>query len=325
MIRTSIALCTYNGAAFLEEQLHSILSQTHIPDELILQDDGSQDNTLEIAHQLLANAPFSVRIICNQKRLGTADNFQHALGACTGDVIFPCDQDDIWFPTKIATCLEVFSHQACGFIFHDAELVGSQGQSLHARLWQIIGLNAMRLQEIECSPFAAILKHPFATGCCMAIRKASLDKALPIGKGWIHDEWISAILSGLGEKCIAINTPLIGYRQHNAQEIGTKATHILPQLKGALQASRQEYLTTLEKFTFLKERLTLTSKVNMEMIQAKCHHNDVRANLGQGQWRLEMGKILSEYRTGNYRKYSWGNHGELKDIWRVFLGWILQQ
>jgi len=91
----SIALCTYNGEAYLSDQLASIVKQTQQPDELIACDDGSTDNTLQILDQFSGEAPFPVRVYLNQQRLGPTKNFEKAISLCSGDFIFLSDQDDV--------------------------------------------------------------------------------------------------------------------------------------------------------------------------------------------------------------------------------------
>ena len=91
----SVALCTYNGERFLQEQLDSIAMQTWTPDEVVVGDDGSSDSTLEILERWKQSVPFSVRIERNERNLGFAKNFESTLSRCTGDVVFLCDQDDV--------------------------------------------------------------------------------------------------------------------------------------------------------------------------------------------------------------------------------------
>ena len=87
-MKISIALCTYNGAKFLQEQLDSIAFQTRIPDEMIICDDQSKDSTLEILKNFVSKASFPVRLFLNEKNLGSTKNFGKAIGLCTGDIIF---------------------------------------------------------------------------------------------------------------------------------------------------------------------------------------------------------------------------------------------
>jgi len=97
----SIAMATYNGEKHLREQLASIASQTYLPLELVVCDDGSTDETLSILHEFSTVAPFECRIFRNEKTLGFAENFLRSASHCKGNWIAFCDQDDVWLPTKL--------------------------------------------------------------------------------------------------------------------------------------------------------------------------------------------------------------------------------
>src|SRR6266567_6944512 len=100
--RISVAMCTYNGARFLREQLESIAAQSRLPDELVVCDDGSTDETVETIKAFVGRAPFAVRLEINSKNLGSTKNFEKAIGLCEGEIIALADQDDVWKPQKLA-------------------------------------------------------------------------------------------------------------------------------------------------------------------------------------------------------------------------------
>jgi glycosyltransferase involved in cell wall biosynthesis len=100
----SVALCTYNGARFLDEQLASLAAQTWRPLELVVCDDRSTDSTLAILAKFASTASFPVRIVQNGAWLGYKSNFKKAACLCQGELITFCDQDDIWLPTKLEVC-----------------------------------------------------------------------------------------------------------------------------------------------------------------------------------------------------------------------------
>ena len=104
----SVALCTYNGARFLEEQLASLLAQNRRPDELVVCDDRSTDSTVQMLESFSRSAPFPVRIQVNPVNLGSTVNFDRAMRLCAGSLIAFCDQDDIWLPHKLE-CNDLFA------------------------------------------------------------------------------------------------------------------------------------------------------------------------------------------------------------------------
>lgn len=105
MIKVSIALATYNGARYLPELLDSLSHQTLMPDEIIISDDCSNDNTVQILEQYSKKLP--IRIIRNKSNLGVNKNFEKAIKNCTGDYILICDQDDVWFSNNIEEKIRV--------------------------------------------------------------------------------------------------------------------------------------------------------------------------------------------------------------------------
>src|SRR3990170_1386197 len=114
----SVAMCTYNGATHLAEQLESIAAQDCVPDELVVCDDGSTDATSSMVEQFAARAPFSVRLEVNRQNLGCTQNFAKAVGLCRGQLILLADQDDLWMPQKVRRLAEVLSgHPASAFAF----------------------------------------------------------------------------------------------------------------------------------------------------------------------------------------------------------------
>lgn len=101
----SIVMCTYNGGRYIEEQLNSIVCQTYPIHELIIQDDGSTDNTISIIQEFIDRYPY-IRLFQNQEHLGINRNFFSAMSRATGEFIAISDQDDIWFSNKLEKQIE---------------------------------------------------------------------------------------------------------------------------------------------------------------------------------------------------------------------------
>ena len=138
----SIALATYNGGLYISELLHSISDQTTLPDELIISDDSSTDSTLKIVNEFARNVTFPIKILINKTRLGSTANFEVAIRACSGDIIFPCDQDDIWYPHKIERMYEcLMNNPSAGAVFSDADVVDQDLNLLKNSLWSEKELN----------------------------------------------------------------------------------------------------------------------------------------------------------------------------------------
>ncbi|MBV8780348.1 MAG: glycosyltransferase family 2 protein [Phycisphaerae bacterium] len=218
--RVSIALCTLNGERYLPEQLDSYEKQTHLPDELIICDDGSNDRTRDIIASFASRAPFEVRCAANERSLGVVANFEHAISSCTGDLIFLSDQDDFWLPDKIARMLEAFENRpSIGLVVADATVADASLNPLGYTHWEGMRFNR-RLQRQTCAdPLGAMMKMCIFSGATMAFRAKLRPMLLPFPTGWLHDRWIAtAIASVAGIELI--QTPLTLYRQHATNAIG---------------------------------------------------------------------------------------------------------
>lgn len=228
----SVAMCTYNGQRFLAQQLQSLLDQTVQPDELVVCDDVSSDDSLKLVEAFAERAPFKVRVFKNPKNLGYIRNFEQAISLCTGDVVFLCDQDDLWDPRKIQIMRDIFeAESSVGLVMHDFVRVNAEGGPYdfpEERYGEHQLLGAELPDEIrQHSIRAFMLPSPRAwCGCMMAFRKEWNRILLPIYPGKGHDDWILKLLGPLTEVRF-VGEPLIRYRMHesnsNNHEVGRKA------------------------------------------------------------------------------------------------------
>lgn len=97
-------MTTYNGELYLDEQIKSILPQLNPDDELVICDDGSTDSTISIIESF---KDMRIHLHRNHFRNHIL-NFEYALHKAKGDIIFLCDQDDVWLPDKVKTMLPYF-------------------------------------------------------------------------------------------------------------------------------------------------------------------------------------------------------------------------
>ena len=112
----SVVLASYNGAEYIREQLDSLLAQTLQPDEIIVSDDGSTDATWDIVMGYKSRFPILFHVYRNETRLGPHANFKHAFHYAHGDLIAPCDQDDIWLPEKLEKSVNALG-EGYSFVF----------------------------------------------------------------------------------------------------------------------------------------------------------------------------------------------------------------
>jgi glycosyltransferase involved in cell wall biosynthesis len=215
-MKISIALTTYNGAAYLQAQLSSYLVQERLPDELIVCDDVSTDETVKILESFKDAAPFKVRIIVNKKNLGYTQNFGKVISKCTGDLIFLSDQDDIWFSEKISVIENIFHKNPDKYLLiHDGELVNEN----------LISFGATKLGQVLAGYGS---DDSFITGALTVIRNVLVQDALPIPTEIIgHDRWLHGIASLL-ERRIVTKECLQQIRRHSTNTSTWIASSVKP-------------------------------------------------------------------------------------------------
>ena len=127
----SIAMCSYNGERFIQEQINSILEQSYSNFELIITDDCSSDKTIEIIKNYQANDT-RIKLYQNEVNLGFVKNFEKAISLCTGEYIALADQDDIWTKDKLKTFIENIGENV--LIYSDALLIDEHAVSMEEEL-----------------------------------------------------------------------------------------------------------------------------------------------------------------------------------------------
>jgi glycosyltransferase involved in cell wall biosynthesis len=316
-------MCTWNGAAYLEEQLASIVAQTRKPDELVICDDASDDSTPRVLERFSVTAPFSVRIHRNRERLGSTKNFEQAIRRCTGDVIFLSDQDDVWRPEKIAAMAERLTRDIrIGCLFTDAARIDASGKPLPGTLWDHIGFDESERGRVHrTKAFDVLIRHNVATGATMAFRAKWRDMLLPIPEEIVHDRWIALILAALG-RLDCIETPLIAYRVHPRQHIGPgqSAAGIDRWIEMSRETGAAEWTRRAKELTTVLRKLESIEDVpRRRVVQLRkfIAHMETRAALPSQRWR-RVPVILRELATFRYFRHSRHFFSAAKDfLWRV--------
>lgn len=313
----SIALATYNGERYLAEQLDSIIRQTRPPDELVISDDASVDATRAIVLDFARHAPFPVRLLTNSERLGSTRNFEVAISACDGDIIFLCDQDDVWYPDKIALMEKRFMDDpGVGVVFTDADVVDQNLHPLGLRLWEAVRFRPWEQIRFEAGDaFSVLLRRYVVTGATMAFRSCYRDILLPIPDIWVHDAWI-AMLIGATSNLAALPTPLIAYRQHGANQIGIPRPG---QNRGRTCASVHgpqvlRYEKALRHLLELGNRFP-DSGHNIQRLEGTLNFLRAVATLPDARWRRLPG-ALRELAALRYHCYARGFRSFYQDLTR---------
>lgn len=208
----TVCMATYNGSKYLGKQIDSILSQLSEKDELIVSDDGSKDNTLEI---LESYHDKRLKVFLNQGRHGVVPNFGNALSRASGDIIFFSDQDDVWAENKVKIMLKELGD--ADLVVHDALIMDGEDK--------ISDVNYFSIRTPHKGYWHNLWKNCFV-GSCMAFRKSMLPYVYPFPKHILwHDMWIGLVVSKKG-RVKFINDKLLYYRRHgdNASATGEKST-----------------------------------------------------------------------------------------------------
>ena len=256
-MKLSVALCTFNGASFLPAQLDSLRTQSRLPDELIVCDDASCDNTLSLCRDFANLAPFPVRIVSNSTNLGSTKNFEQAVSLCTGDVILPCDQDDVWQPNKLARIHREFElNPSLGLTFSDAWLATPDLVRTGRRAWQVLPFTPKMQRAFDAGTGPELLlRYNVVSGATLAFRADLRNVLLPIPAKWVHDAWIGFLAASVSE-VRTIPEPLIVYRQHPEQQIGISRRTLSRQLRAAFTRIDAAYYDAIaDRFSELAYRL----------------------------------------------------------------------
>jgi glycosyltransferase involved in cell wall biosynthesis len=202
-------MATYNGCDHLGEQLSSLASQSHLPDELIISDDNSTDSTKIVLESFQKRAPFPVQVHYNSERVGYGINFSNAALRASGDVILFCDQDDVWRKEKVETIFRFFNlHPEKMLVIHNIAICDANLNIVIPDYFSYLRSNLFG-------------KKRFFKGCAMAITRKLRDAAFPLPQpsDWRHDGRVAVIAETLGARSF-IPDVLIDHRLHSGNTSG---------------------------------------------------------------------------------------------------------
>jgi len=326
-MKISVAMCTYNGAQFLPAQLESIIAQSRVPDEIVICDDGSTDDTRSVLEHFKTQSPVPIRLHFNQQNLGSVKNFEQAVTLCTGDVIALSDQDDVWRSNKLQLIEAAFDKSpSVGLSFSDAAIVDENLKPLNRRMWNEVGFDAHKRKLVRMGRALEVLIPGWTvTGATMAFRSQFVKLSLPIPDGiaMIHDGWIALTIAAVAD-VVALDEPLIQYRQHAHQQIGAPARkETVPGSRGmqaietafrrrSSSAELHKILETLEA-RLLARASDFDTRKALSFVADYTFHLNVRANLPQRRLNRLPG-ILRELFSLRYHEYANGFKSAAKDL-----------
>lgn len=325
--RISVALGTHNGAAFLREQLESILRQSRPVDEIVLSDDASSDGTVELAEHLVAEhrstaagtdaAVPSLVVHRNPVALGVTANFEQALSAASGDLVVLCDQDDVWHVDRVSRAADEFARRPqLDLVAAEARLVDDEGAPLGRSLLETLGVDdAVRSRLASDAAFGELLKRNVLTGATMMVTRRLVELATPFPASWVHDEWLAVVASVAGGIAV-VPEPVIDYRQHGGNQIGVSRLGPGGKLARLREPRTDRNAALLARAEDLAARLPAIARDDPAVeaeVQAKLDHERMRRRLPAARLP-RLGPVWREWRSGAYERYGRGAQDVLRDL-----------
>mgnify|MGYP004475866239 CR=1 FL=1 len=307
-MKISVALCTYNGEKYITKQLNSIISQNVKPDEIVLCDDNSTDKTVSIAKKILSKSGIKHYIYVNEHNEGCKSNFIKCYSRCSGDIIFSCDQDDVWIDDKIQVISSKFyEDDKLVLCFSNAELIDKDDISLNKTLLQAIGVvsgTVVNEKFYKRRLYGDTFGNFLVYGCCCAFKKDFFLKLLPFPEKWYFDSWIAICAPLYGNICY-VDKNLIKYRQHKNNHSGSIVS----------QKQRSEFKITYDQRfknpqlyydfykIFLRDKYNIMTKNDQKII---LHSIDFYGSLAKCKNKKKYKMIINiikQYIIGNYSVY----------------------
>ncbi|WP_115726962.1 glycosyltransferase family 2 protein [Actinomyces culturomici] len=304
--RISVALCTYEGERFIEEQVASILAQTRRVDEIVLGDDSPTDGTVDLVRAALEGSGIDLVVRRHRPGLGVRGNFSDAIAATTGDAVLLCDQDDVWEPNKVEALLAAL--EEVELVHTDAILIDSAGAPLGTTLLSALRVSEWEKRNLERGDaLAVLLKRNLVTGATTAARGDFARAAMPVPDGWIHDEWL-ALLAALDHSLRLLPEPLTRYRQHENNQIGAKKESYPARVRRMLAPDpdddRRRLLRALSAAAYA-ERTGRGTEADRARLAESARHQRARSLMPTGRAE-RIPTILREGVSGRYSRCSRG-------------------
>ncbi len=317
-----VALATYNGEAFLHQQLESILAQSRLPEEIVVSDDHSTDKTREIVRTTLEapcrDAGISLRIIAHDHPSGAAANFANALAHSTTDLVALCDQDDVWRADKLESLAAWFDDAPGLLMVHsDAQLIDQAGTPLGMRVLDSLRMTrAERRDLVSGHGIRALVRRNLVTGHTAMLRRDLVALAGEIPTGFVHDEWW-ALVAACHDGLILDPRVFQDYRQHGSNDIGADKSGFA-RLRERFAEDQEEFRTRhrirhegLERYLDSTQWSGTTEALGL--LRGRIEHYRWQAGLPRSRVARLM-PIKWRYWRGDYRRYRRGLFDAMRDF-----------
>ncbi len=263
-MRVSVVLALFNGERYLRPLLDSLRLQTQPAEEVLLLDDASTDDTVRLAERYIHEYRLSHWVLERGSRnLGYIRNFALGIGKSRGDVVFLCDQDDVWDPVKIETCLNVLDrHPDAVAVCTNVQIIDSQGMASSvppSALSAMLGRLAERTPQGSVRRVSGTLLRPLplllenaAPGCTLAFRREVGEAYSAFKPHIIAHDWELCMIASVQGGLYFLNSPLVNYRLHDSNVTGlfnvAAAGHSYREQRLFLHGHIQRQFETLTKY-----------------------------------------------------------------------------
>lgn len=296
-MKLSIVMSTYNGEKYILEQLESLKNQTRKADEVIISDDCSKDSTNEIIENFIRNNKLSNWIhIRNKENQGWKKNFMDAINESTGDLIFTCDQDDVWYLNKLEHMEKIMSeNDKINLLVSDYSL--ERGE-------KFIELNTDKIVKHKINKKFMFVYGP---GCAFCFRKSLYDSAKNM---WYEDYPHDAVLwrtAAITDSLYFYKVPLFYYRRHSETATGNEKKRIDTKIK-----SMEYYNIAIDK---LKHFIN-NNKINDFKYKEKLILEEKIWINNRLKW-LKYGKIIDLFKLISHIGYYYNIKSFLSDVLMV--------
>ncbi|PML10631.1 hypothetical protein BCT86_00185 [Vibrio breoganii] len=249
-----VVMATYNGEAFITEQLQSIVDcrgfNEHV-NRIIISDDNSTDSTMSIVKEFKSDA---IEFYSNTSTKGVIGNFNNAAGQSSAKYVVFSDQDDVWLKNKIdilykgITDLESGNESIPSLFFTDLEVVGQSLEPIATSFWKHQNLDP-RLTE----SLSSILVQNVTPGCAIIVNRALLDIAFPCPiDAVMHDWWLLLCARSFGKVSYS-ESQTVKYRQHDHNAIGASQMTFIQKVARVLKGTNDTFSRIVKQSRLLKE------------------------------------------------------------------------
>lgn len=300
----SLAMTIYNGEEFLRIQLDSIRTQKLRFDQVVLVDDASDDSSCQMVEAYIAQyALKGWQLIRHAENEGFVSAFRDALAACSGDLIFLCDQDDIWYPEKSEVMAKEFqAHPTLMCLASSFDLVDEKGEKINdktraGRMNHNLIRRSLPAGAFSWMNYDDIAGYNISPGCTLAITRALQQMYLqtPPDMNLPHD-WALVAIAAMNDGLGYLDIPLMGYRQHAHNTLGLTRRSVYV---SRLQAARQDYAQ--KKALQALASSSCGSKESLQKIIPVANFFEERLHALESRSVFELGTLLVAPQFAGFR------------------------